>query len=91
MCKFSSLRNNVLIAGFFYFAANFNYYGSGYALQGLKGSIYVNSAFSAVGDLTGNALVKPVLAHWKRKFTFFVTFFVTCLVSVAFVLIDVPE
>ena len=32
LIKYAEVRFNVIMAGFFYFAANFNYYGSGFAL-----------------------------------------------------------
>jgi hypothetical protein len=32
MIQYAEVRWNVLIAGFFYFAGNFNYYGAGFAL-----------------------------------------------------------
>ena len=30
--KYPTIRNNLLIAGFFYFVVNFNYYGASFAL-----------------------------------------------------------
>ena len=87
LLRFPTLRINALLAGMFYFIAEFNYYGSIFGIEALKGDIYFNSIFSAFSDLIGNLLIEPILKRCRRKSVYFITFFIVTIAGIFFIFI----
>jgi hypothetical protein len=82
LCRYPSLRKNVLIAGTLIFVSNYCYYGSIFGLEALKGSIYFNSIFSAGADLIGYTFVAWTLENVRRKVVFMTTLSMIVAISV---------
>ena len=91
MCRYPSLRKNILIAGTLYSINNYVYYGSVYGLEALKGSIYFNSIFSAVADLIGNLCVGCTIQKFKRRHVFISMALLMMVSSFSFFFIIIPD
>ena len=78
---------NAFVAGIIYFVCVYDYYGSLFGIEALKGSIYFNSIFLAAADVIGCLLIKPVLKHYKRKSSTSILFFIICIISLGFLFV----
>ena len=85
-----NLLRNLIVAGGIYFIVQYNYYGSLFAIQALKGNIYFNGLIGAVADTLGAILLTPVLKKFKRKTSFFLLFILSLVCSFSFLAIHIP-
>jgi len=74
--KQPKLRKSLIVAGGIYFIISYNYFGSVFALESLKGNIYVNGFLGALADLLGTLILEILLTKFNRKTVFYVLFVV---------------
>jgi len=70
----SKLRKSLIVAGGLYFIIGYNYFGSVFALESLKGNIYINGLLGALADLLGTLILEKLLNNIKRKNAFYFFF-----------------
>ena len=80
----------MVIAGLTYFTCVYNFYGSVFGIEALKGSILFNLAFLATADILGSLFIEPVLKRFTRKGTFYFTLMVNIAIACVFYFVQVP-
>ena len=85
------LRKRAICTGMCMFCAYFNFYGSLFGIQSLKGNIYFNSLIGALADFVSNFFVSPILNNVKRKNTFYIMFGMSLTATVTYMFITIPQ
>ena len=91
LCKHPRVLKDMLITSMFFFCTQFNYWGSIFGLEALKGDLYFNSFFGAVADAIGGFMIEPATKNFKRKTVFLVTFGITIVAASGFIFVEVPQ
>ena len=90
ICFIRSVRNNIIITGLICTIFNYCYYGSIFAINALKGSIYFNSTLSTIADIIGSICIGCSLNNFKRKKVIIYSFSVIIIASFSLYFIEIP-
>ena len=69
---YNILRYNLLILMFCWISSSFGFYMLAYILKYLNGNIFVNSYFSATGEILGKLSLIPILRYTSLKRVFLI-------------------